>query len=1041
MKPNIFNRSRARSAREVDQRASRRHARRVSLALAMGAVAFWGVACGDAGDTDGGMLGPPTTPLFDFNAPPNGPGQCMFLDAKDAGYKQNKLQCTAEDIDIADVDIENFRVFFPGDPVPDFEPLPPSGRISCLPGQTIQVNVDAILENNAQQRYDIGLWINPNPDEADPLDPGNGANMGSECLHFNLVNGAPGVSILDNTPDSCGDMMAGSLTTVDLQTLTFQCTDPDGNGEVDLDACTAWENNTTGANEVICPLDPPGAPEGFRQGTTPGTGSKCKCEQLGLPIDIRSVIRVAKVTVPDPDPTEPDQEFDFTPSGTDYTTPFSLSNGQTNESGPLSAGTYSVSETVPTGWDLTSATCDNGDNPSNITLGQGDIVTCTFTNTKRGNIIVKKETDPDGSAQLFTFSTDYSADFQLADGGENDSGPLQPGTYSVSETVPAGWELKSATCDDGSDPSSIGLAPGETVTCTFNNEQDAFITVVKVCDTTDPNPTQTFDFTSDFAGGPGTLECGGSKKSDALDPGAYAVSETVPAGWALMSAACDNGDDPATITLAAGDDITCTFTNTEKGVIIVKKETDPDGSSQLFSFSTSYSSDFQLADGGENNSGALDPGTYSVSETVPPGWELKSATCDDGSDPSSIGLGAGETVTCTFTNEQDAAIIVKKETDPDGSPQLFTFSTSYSADFQLADGGMNNSGALDPGTYSVSETVPAGWELKSATCDDGSDPSSIGLGAGEVVTCTFNNEQDANIIVKKETDPDGSPQLFTFSTSYGADFQLADGGMDDSGALDPGTYSVSETVPAGWELTSASCDDGSDPSSIGLSAGETVTCTFNNEQDAFIIVKKETDPDGSPQLFTFSTSYSADFQLADGGMNTSSALDPGTYSVSETVPFGWEFTSASCDDGSDPANVGLSAGETVTCTFFNTQIDTCEQGDRVTTVTLELLPGSDEPVLIEWTDDNGSANSANYTPVENSPTVVGETFTIEPEGGATFFDSQNLRFKLDGVVSKNLKVHLSCSDDPQAGFTTYSGNAQSTSVDLLLVSLETEQFN
>ena len=44
-----------------------------------------------------------------------------------------------------------------------------------------------------------------------------------------------------------------------------------------------------------------------------------------------------------------------------------------------------------------------------------------------------------------------------------------PGTYSVSEIVPAGWDLTSATCDDGSPISDINVSPGETVTCTFTN--------------------------------------------------------------------------------------------------------------------------------------------------------------------------------------------------------------------------------------------------------------------------------------------------------------------------------------------------------------------------------------------------------------------------------------------------------------------------------------------------------------------------------------------------------------------------------------------
>ena len=75
----------------------------------------------------------------------------------------------------------------------------------------------------------------------------------------------------------------------------------------------------------------------------------------------------------------------------------------------------------------------------------------------------------------------------------------------------------------------------------------------------------------------------------------------------------------------------------------------------------------------------------------------------------------------------------------------------------------------------MSETVPTGWDLTSATCDDGSDPASIGLAAGETVTCTFNNQKDAVIIVDKVTDPTADPQLFDLRPQLdGADFQLAD---------------------------------------------------------------------------------------------------------------------------------------------------------------------------------------------------------------------------------------------------------------------------
>jgi hypothetical protein len=92
----------------------------------------------------------------------------------------------------------------------------------------------------------------------------------------------------------------------------------------------------------------------------------------------------------------------------------------------------------------------------------------------RGNIIVLKATDPTGPTQSFDFTTNYGGGaFSLTDGQSNDSGALVPtsegGTYSVSETVPAGWSQTSATCDDGSPIDAIDLGPGETVTCTFTN--------------------------------------------------------------------------------------------------------------------------------------------------------------------------------------------------------------------------------------------------------------------------------------------------------------------------------------------------------------------------------------------------------------------------------------------------------------------------------------------------------------------------------------------------------------------------------------------
>ncbi len=631
-------------------------------------------------------------------------------------------------------------------------------------------------------------------------------------------------------------------------------------------------------------------------------------------------IVVEKQTQPDGDT----QLFSFTPS---YGSGFQLSDGQQNESGFLAAGSYSVSETVPSGWSLMSATCDDGSSPSSIDLSAGETVKCTFTNAKLGKIIVDKITAPANDPQSFSFSLTGGPDsvnqsFGLTHAATpHDSGLVKPGSYSVSETVPAGWSLTSTVCSDGSPANAVALDAGETVTCTFTNTKQSRIIVEK--QTNPDGDTQVFGFTASYDPNGFSLTDGQQDDSGPLSAGTYSVSENVPAGWDLKTAVCSDQSPVSAIALAAGETVTCVFTNEKDAVIIVEKQTDPDGHTQAFSFTASYApGGFSLSDGQQNNSGDLNPGTYSVSETVPAGWNLTSTVCSDASPASAIALAAGETVTCVFSNTlRRGAIIVEKQTNPDGDPALFAFTASYNQlGFSLSDGQTNDSGALLPGTYSVAETVPAGWDLASATCNDGSPVNAIVVGPNETVRCLFTNVKDANIIVEKQTNPDGDTQSFNFSASYDGDgFSLTDGMQNNSGDLNPGTYSVSENVPAGWDLKSAICSDQSPASAISLAAGETVTCVFTNEKDAKIIVEKQTDPNGHTQMFSFSASYDGNgFSLSDGQQNNSGDLDPGTYSVSENVPAGWNLTSTVCSDQSPANAIGLAAGETVTCVFTNT---------------------------------------------------------------------------------------------------------------------------
>ncbi|MCB9157921.1 MAG: hypothetical protein H6645_12500 [Caldilineaceae bacterium] len=93
---------------------------------------------------------------------------------------------------------------------------------------------------------------------------------------------------------------------------------------------------------------------------------------------------------------------------------------------------------------------------------------------------------------------------------------------------------------------------------------------------------------------------------------------------------------------------------------------------------------------------------------------------------------------------------------------------------------------------------------------------------------------------------------------------------------------------------------------------------------------KDAQPNSGESFSFVGTSSLGPFTLVDDGVNpnsrTFSNLAPGTYSVTELsgTPPGWTITSISCDDNnstttSTRADIKLSAGETVTCTFVNTK--------------------------------------------------------------------------------------------------------------------------
>lgn len=242
-----------------------------------------------------------------------------------------------------------------------------------------------------------------------------------------------------------------------------------------------------------------------------------------------------------------------------------------------------------------------------------------------------------------------------------------------------------------------------------------------------------------------------------------------------------------------------------------------------------------------------------------------------------------------------------------------------------------------PGTYSVSEDEAVGWKLSNSTCSNGSSVGSINVSAGETVTCTFTNKKLAIITLVKNTL--GGDDTFDFDMSgmsLPSNAQLTTSGNTASQTfndIDPDdSYSISENIPEGWDLTSSSCTGTNTPDNITPNTGELVTCTFTNTKLGSISGYKFIDLDGdgiwngdewaeNDWLIILSggsndTPESAYTGEMDEGQYIFENLLPGTYQVCEAANNAWSqkkpTSGYDCGGGLKGYTVNLSAGQNVT---------------------------------------------------------------------------------------------------------------------------------
>ena len=154
----------------------------------------------------------------------------------------------------------------------------------------------------------------------------------------------------------------------------------------------------------------------------------------------------------------------------------------------------------------------------------------------------------------------------------------------MEETFNTGYAI-TATCDDGSDPSLIFLQPGEIVTCTFINEREPQLKLVKTVTNNDGGNKAPDDWTlSATAARPNDWRnfnnLGGSGDFQTVFAGVeYFLAESDVAGYQAGTWSCDGGTlVGSTITLGIGDQVTCTINNDDIAGTAATFNADQDGS-------------------------------------------------------------------------------------------------------------------------------------------------------------------------------------------------------------------------------------------------------------------------------------------------------------------------------------------------------------------------------------------------------------------------------------------------------------------------------
>ncbi|NHI17786.1 hypothetical protein [Microbacterium excoecariae] len=672
---------------------------------------------------------------------------------------------------------------------------------------------------------------------------------------------------------------------------------------------------------------------------------------------------------------------------------------------PVRIGQYTLREYGgPEGYEAGSWTCvDSATTPATaipvdgngaIAVELAQSITCSITNTAAYPqlSLVKEVAGPEGVPLDAATEWELSATGPTPVSGVTGStavthAGIAAGVYTLAENGPAGYTASDWACVDvrtGSEMAAPGgvltVTGDEDIECTIvNTFEGGHLTLVKRVEDSAQPPTS-WELS---AAGPDETISGATGSAAVTDatvvPGTYQLSETGPtAGYVTDGWVCTGSNDYVSeVAVAAGEDVTCTITNTAQTshLTLVKEVVNTGGGA-------AGAEDFVLAATGSEGAitgasgsadvtfAAVEPGDYALAEASgPDGYASRGWSCvDDDTGNAFDGLSddvvtipdTDTSVTCTITNAWTGSTLtlvknVTAEAGTPAAPEEWTLSAEGTA------------GAFSGSTGAESVTrvaVPAGsvWSLDESGGPEGYVSEGWSCTGAELVgsdatvagstdaVCTVTNAavmptlQLEKVIEGQQFRDAATPTSFLLlARGPGAAAYLGFGGTTERETA-PGAYVFREVGPRGYEGTWAceAQDAGGNPIAFDpetrtatLDYGDRALCIATNRAigPTLALAKNVEGGTLTPEDWQVSAT-GVGSALTGAGEVSATGVDAGVYELDESssaegagdyVPGEWvcvvddaDAGDALTQSGAGTAELALRLGQVASCEITNT---------------------------------------------------------------------------------------------------------------------------